>query len=193
MSGLPSSSLGEVLFGGDVLPDGQTVVNALAKKKLNDPLNDEVAAITRSVQHDYDLDEPNSDRAIKEAEDNNLEVIFPAENQLLIDIDSDRAFDVYIAMKPLLEKYYGIREEKVAYSRSGTPKRHITVDLFRTITNEERITLQVMMGSDRVREFLGLIQLGNGDPHPVLFLEKKPEVTNAGSTVSDGSGASDPQ
>jgi hypothetical protein len=41
------------------------------------------------------------------------------------------------------------------------------------------------MGSDRVREFLGLIQLNNGDPHPVLFLEAK-EVKEQPSRIVEG-------
>ena len=151
-------------------------------------LNDEVRSITASVAHDYDLDEPNSQRTIEEAEANNLVVVFPTAHQLQIDIDSNRAFDVYFAMKPLLEKYYGVRKQTIAYSRSGAPKRHITVELFRTVSNEERILLQVLMGSDRVREFLGLIQLNQGDPHPVLFLEKKPEV-KSGQVVTGSEAA----
>jgi hypothetical protein len=153
-----------------------------------DAPEDEVKSIERSVRHDYELSEPNSQRALDEAEKDNLEVVFPTPFQLQIDIDSNRAYEVYLAMRPLLEKYYGIYHEKTMYSRSGAPKRHITVDLYRTIGEQERILLQVLMGSDRVREFLGLIQFNNGDPHPVLFLEKKPEVNNAGPTVSEGSG-----
>jgi len=29
------------------------------------------------------------------------------------------------------------------------------------------------LGSDRVREVLGFVQIQNGDPHPTLFLEAK--------------------
>lgn len=163
-----------------------------------DAPEDEVKAIERSVAHDYELDEPNSARALQEAEENNLQVVFPGEDELLIDIDSNRALDVYHAMKPLLERYYGVKDEEITVSRSGLPKRHITVKLFRTLGIEERILLQVLMGSDRVREFLSLVQANNADPHPTLFLEKKPEVptvveekTDAGSTLPSVSGTGD--
>jgi hypothetical protein len=165
--------------------------NSYASRK--DAPDDEVAAIKRSVEHDYELHAPNSARALREAREDNLDVVFPTDYQLQIDLDSDRAFDVYLAMRPLLEKYYHVREEKIRYSRSGAPKRHATINLNTAVSQGERLLLQVLMGSDRVREFLGLIQFNQGDPHPVLFLEaKQPEVPNAGSTLPDASGASNP-
>ena len=133
---------------------------------------DELTAIHASIASNYDLGEPNSARAVREAQDNGLVVVYPESNQLQIDIDSDRAFEIFLEMKHLLDKFFVVRGVTILPSRSGLPKRHITVTLHNPITNYQRLALQVMMGSDRVREFLGYIQEMQGDPTPILFIEK---------------------
>ncbi len=157
----------------DMLAD--VPVNAPAKKHTPASVNDdELLRIHDSMMDDYELrSAPNSARALREAEDNDLLVVYPEPNQLQIDIDSDHAFSIFLEMKPLLEKYYGIHDCEIHFSRSGAPKRHITVTLTQPMSNYERIALQVACGSDRVREMLGLIQEKMTDPHPTLFLEKK--------------------
>lgn len=161
-----------------ILPDGQTVGNLLAADRNRKPYQSPVESaelenISHGVREDYDLNTPNSRRAIREAEDNDLDVVFPEANQLQIDIDSDHAFNIFLAMKPLLEKFFAVRNCVVSYSRSGAPKRHITVTLDQPVNNYQRIALQTLMGSDRVREFLSYVQEKQGDPTPILFLEPK--------------------
>lgn len=133
---------------------------------------DELVAIHDSIVSNYDLGEPNSRRAVREAEESGLTVVYPEDNQLQIDINSDRAFSIFIEMKHLLEKYFIVRDVVILPSRSGLPKRHITVTLDQPINDYQRIALQSIMGSDRVREFLSYVQHRNGDQHPILFLEK---------------------
>ncbi len=116
--------------------------------------------------------QPNSQRAIEEALINNLLVVYPAEDELQIDIDNEHSYLVYVKQMDIMKKYLGAIETKVEASRSGLPKRHITVKLNHSVTMLERIALQACLGSDRVRELLSLVQYQNGDPHPVLFLEK---------------------
>jgi len=133
----------------------------------------ELASIRRGVNKDYELDNPNSARALKEAETDNLDVVFPAANELQIDIDSDHAYAIYQEMYPLIDKYYFVSQVKETPSRSGGEKRHITVILGRDVSVYERIALQIALGSDRVREYLSVVQAMQNDPHPTLFLEKK--------------------
>ena len=40
------------------------------------------------------------------------------------------------------------------------------------VSNEKRILLQALLGSDPVREMLSLIRVLNDDEHPTLFMEK---------------------
>ena len=147
--------------------------NANGKKHTPASINeDELSAIHESIVANYDLVAPNSARAVREAQDNNLLVVYPETNQLQIDIDSDRAFSIFFEMKGLLEKYFTVLDVVITPSRSGLPKCHITVTLAQPINNYQRIALQTMLGSDRVREFLSYIQEMQGDPKPVLFIEK---------------------
>lgn len=137
----------------------------------------ELASLTKSIEQDYEAltknATPNSARAINEAEKDNLDVVFPKANELQIDIDNEHSYEVYVKMSEILERHYGIIYAKDRPSRSGLPKRHITITLRQDLTNMERIALQACMGSDRVREALSVIQERNGDPHATLFLEKK--------------------
>jgi hypothetical protein len=135
---------------------------------------DDLASLHHGMVKDYELGDPNSARALHEAEENNLIVVFPSESELQLDLDTEHAFNIYLALKPIIEKYYGIKGEKVAPSRSGLPKRHVTVTLYTRLTSYERIALQAILGSDRVRELLSAIQEMQGDQHPTLFLENRP-------------------
>jgi hypothetical protein len=139
------------------------------------PLDNELAKIHEGVVKDYELGSPNSARALREAEDYNLDVVFPTDYELQLDIDDDRAFSIFQELKTIVDKYYVILNEKVTPSRSGLPKRHVTLKLATKVTPLERIALQTCLGSDRVRELLGVIQVLLKDPHPTLFLEKKAE------------------
>jgi len=134
---------------------------------------DDLTSLNRGFIKDYELGDPNSARAQKEADDNLL-IVFPCENQLQLDLDTQHAFDIYLTLKPIIDRYFGILREKIAPSRSGLPKRHVTVTLHTMLTSYQRIALRAILGSDRVRELLSVVQEMQSDPHPTLFLENKP-------------------
>lgn len=117
---------------------------------------------------------PNSQRALDQAVREGLDVKFPANNELFIDIDNEHSYRMFQKQMDIMRKYLSATGETITPSRHGLPGRHIVVTLDRTITELERIALQSCLGSDRVRELLGFIQNSNGDPHPTLFLEAKP-------------------
>jgi len=117
---------------------------------------------------------PNSQRAINVALSEGLTVRLPEANELLIDIDNEHSFMLYQKQMDILEKYVGTNGSKVTESRHGLPGRHIVVALEHDITETERLLLQACLGSDRVRELLGYVQMKNGDAHPTLFLEANP-------------------
>jgi len=120
---------------------------------------------------------PNSQRAINVALSEGLTVRLPEANELLIDIDNEHSFMLYQKQMDILEKYVGTNGSKVTESRHGLPGRHIVVTLEHDITETERLLLQACLGSDRVRELLGYVQMKNGDAHPSLFLEAAPKPT----------------
>jgi hypothetical protein len=127
---------------------------------------------------------PNSERAIHEAKLLGLEVVFPAADELQIDIDNSADYEVFLEHIGILERYYCTAfEPKETLSRSGGDCKHITVKLHHKISNTERILLQAVLGSDRKREILSLLQEWGGDAHPTLFLEK-PAQPLLGTTVA---------
>jgi hypothetical protein len=122
---------------------------------------------------------PTSARAEIEAKELGLDVVYPAPNQLQIDIDSEADYETFIEVNYVLKNFIGVTHYEEKPSRSGWPKKHITLTLDRDVTNLERILLQACLGSDGTREFLSYVQEINKDPHPTLFLEKKPDQLSA--------------
>ena len=126
----------------------------------------------KDIQYDP-LNQPNSQRAIDVAATEGLNVIFPKDNELQVDIDNEHSFFLFEKQRMILNRFVPIRDIRIEPSRSGLPKRHITVTLVDPVSQIERLALQAMLGSDRVRELLGYVQHKNNDPHPILFLEKR--------------------
>jgi broad-specificity NMP kinase len=109
------------------------------------------------------------------AAENNLDVVFPEENQLFIDIDDYRSMEEFSRNRDIIHEVYGIVETRVSDSRSGYPKRHLVVVLNKKITSVmERLALQAILGSDRRREANSLRRyILDGELTPTLFFEVK--------------------
>lgn len=97
-------------------------------------------------------------------------VVYPASNELQIDIDSDDDYERFLAAIPLLDF---TREVTEKVSMSGLPHRHIYVKANRTFTDIERIAYQFMLGSDYVRESLNLMRVTYGVKNPTRLFESK--------------------
>lgn len=116
---------------------------------------------------------PHSQEAIDRAKKENLLVVFPKPNELLIDIDNAEDLKTFKRCHNVLEEHFGIVGIETAGSMSGRADHlHITVTLETEVTDLQRVALQACLGSDRMREILGLVMALSGDPHPTLFLEK---------------------
>lgn len=139
-------------------------------------------------QHEIEYDPtgmPNSENAITRAQAEDLLIVYPRPNQLFVDLDNEHSFLLFKKQFDLFVKFIDADAEfSEAPSKSGLPKRHVTVWLSCEVTEEKRILFQALLGSDRVRELLGYVQESNGDPHPTLFLEKPIKLLtgNFGST-----------
>ena len=145
----------------------------LIGKSLIDPAQNSDLE-TKTIQYDPD-GMPNSQRAYNQAAIEGLNVVLPASNELLIDIDNEHSYMLFNKQIQIVQAFIGVVDIREQASKSGQPyKLHITVELDKDVTGMERLALQAMLGSDRVRELLGYVQEKNGDPHPVLFLEKRP-------------------
>lgn len=129
---------------------------------------------------------PTSQRAITQAQKEGLRVVFPAANELQLDIDDEAAYQVFEKNIEIIDGQYGPSTHVAKPSRSGKRgKYHITVTLPVPVTsNHERIALQAFLGSDRTREALSWLQAENRDEHPTLFLEYPlPEAVTAAAEI----------
>jgi hypothetical protein len=127
----------------------------------------------KTIQYDPN-GKPNSQKALDQAEHEGLTVVYPKDNEIMIDIDNPHSLQLFYKQMDIVKKYIGVIGEEQHLSKSGGEKWHITVTLTTTVTPLERLALQAMLGSDRVRELLGYVEYKNNDPTPTLFLERKP-------------------
>lgn len=105
-------------------------------------------------------------------------VVYPKENELLIDIDTENQYSLFKHQIEALEKNSVLCT--ILYdelSRGGYPGRHIIVKLDNSIDLDpvKRIAFQAALGSDPMRELLSLLRNENEDKFPTLFIE---EVSN---------------
>jgi len=107
----------------------------------------------------------------EEAKKKGLKVVFPKNNQLFVDIDSEEQMKVFRERIDMLKSLFDC-ESEIKVSQSGHPHYHIYVDIKTAICNTERILLQLFLGSDVMHEFLSYRDYVNGEAYPVLFFEK---------------------
>lgn len=115
--------------------------------------------------------------ALAYAEQNGLDVILPNPNQLFVDIDSEDALAIFVNRVGEIRKWVDL-DYLVNSSPSGRKGHyHIYVTLTRNITSEnERILLQLLLGSDPSREVMSWARVVAGNSAPTLFFEKKEEI-----------------
>jgi hypothetical protein len=134
----------------------------------------------------YDFETIASSQAYKDAAILGFEVVLPQDNQLQIDIDDEAAYLVYLGNLKRYKLHFDnnpVILEETKPSKSGKEgHRHITLTLADPVSNEMRIMLQALLGSDPVRELLSYIRLVNDDEHPTLFIEKPAQKLLSGIT-----------
>lgn len=91
-----------------------------------------------------------------------MTVVYPAANELQIDIDSLAQAFTFDDIWPIFcAEFQAIISDRRP-SKSGPPKEHITVTLPYNVTEVERIALQAILGSDGRRELFGYRRIRNG-------------------------------
>ena len=119
---------------------------------------------------DYSL---SYDHAVSVAAERGQTILEPADNELFIDLDTEDAYEDFLAAYEILNDQEPMIW--VAYtSKSGPPHRHVRVRLERSVTPQERIMLQAILGSDRKREALSYLRMKVGNEHATLFFEANP-------------------
>lgn len=117
------------------------------------------------------------DQMQQKAAERNLDIKYPAPNELFVDIDNARDFARFKTLIEMLDRVEGVAKWVDTPSASGGQHRHIVVTLTRNVSQFERIAFQAMLGSDLKREILSYERHKTGShPHPTVFFEPKPGV-----------------
>jgi hypothetical protein len=107
---------------------------------------------------------------MKRIQSEGFTVYLPAPNELLIDIDTEESYELFLRVVGRMEDEFqaplGIKE---TISKSGPPHRHIIVTVPFELSNTQRIAFQAVLGSDLTRELLSLFRDLKGDPCPTLL------------------------
>lgn len=123
-----------------------------------------------------------SSEAVKYAAKEGLDVRFPKDNELFIDIDSEAGYDQFNRAYILLLQTFsdGLYFTETPSKSDGIWKdgefcfrRHIVVQLPMAVTLIERVAYQAILGSDYKHELLTIKNIRDGDPSPTLFFEAK--------------------
>lgn len=129
------------------------------------------------------------------AEKLGLDVVWPAKNELFIDIDEYKDLSVFLENVAILRAEFNIEEVHVVPSRNGGNGKHVTVRVKdHEFDDRERLMLQAMLGSDRKREILALIGVMRGFEANTCFFKKRDEEPEdaAESKGTNGAPAEEP-
>lgn len=117
--------------------------------------------------------EDTTDEVIRKAKANGCNVLFPEDDELFIDIDTDEQYEL---MQERLRKFPNMmfmRAEIIrdVPSASGLPHRHVTVKIGEPLPPEVRAAMQMFLCSDPVREILAIRRVLQGVDNPIIFIE----------------------
>jgi len=100
-----------------------------------------------------------------------LNVVYPADDELLLDIDSNADAEWLVQMLDVLrENDESVEVEKTTTSKSGN--LHVYIKMDRKLSSIERVALQACLGSDRKRELLSVLRIWYTDRAPTVLFEK---------------------
>jgi hypothetical protein len=111
----------------------------------------------------------------KLAQSRDLEVIHSTADTLLIDLDTGTQqdqFRVMLGRAQNIEGLKGIFEKERWVSKSGHGV-HVVVQLPHHFSVAERLLLQACLGSDPMRELLGMFLERHGEANPIMLFKPK--------------------
>ena len=104
---------------------------------------------------------------------NNLNICEPKNNELFIDLDSSEAVENFFYKRDMINNFL----EHPVYTEisvSKTPGHyHAKIEWPEDVTSAERLFLQLLLGSDPIREWCSFVKLKLRHPKPTVFYEKK--------------------
>jgi hypothetical protein len=123
----------------------------------------------------YNLERVSSAKAYEYAEDNDLDIVYPTDHELQIDLDTEAAYENFLLLYRIIYSKGLVQSIRTRPSRHGLPRRHITITMKDPVSDPIlRIAFQASLGSDRVRELLCLLRVTLiGELNATLFYEKR--------------------
>jgi hypothetical protein len=125
---------------------------------------------------EYQIDNEGVIENVKKA---GYEVIEANDYQLLLDIDDNQQYKIFLDRFELFKKFFG---EEITYdmrpSIGGLPGRHIIIQLQQPMGILERIAWQASMGSDPKKEFNNLLGVHFGIAHHIVLFNRKQGRSN---------------
>jgi DNA-binding Lrp family transcriptional regulator len=122
---------------------------------------------------EYTLDNENFLKQIEARGE--FEIVKSNDYLILLDLDSEEAYQRYKTMFKKLSEYFRLEENGVEeyFSVSGPPKRHVVIITEDRLTKYQRIALQAILGSDPMREFYSLMRVKESIQNPIFLLKPK--------------------
>lgn len=134
-----------------------------------------------------------NDKAFSKASELGLQVIFPDDHTVTVDVDGTEMPPRFNEILDVLIEYFPLAEPMfVTTSKSGN--RHIYLRFQIEFTETEKIAIQAALGSDAKREILGLVRakaqtVGKFAGYPTLMFEtagvQVPKSMQAGAILGD--------
>lgn len=122
------------------------------------------------IAGNYDADK-SREEYIAKMQAEGYRIVYPAPDELQIDMDTDEHFETFKHQVKILIREYPNIEYTINPSKNGLPGRHATIKMPFPMQNEERIAWQAAMGSDPIRELISLMRIKRGDNYPTIFVE----------------------
>ena len=101
----------------------------------------------------------------------NCFVVYRESNQLQIDIDSEEAMQIYRRRTAELKELEWEFVESINPSKSNYPHQHITLTFKKAIGQWKAVALQLMLGSDPMRENMNALRIAAGIENPIRFFQ----------------------
>jgi hypothetical protein len=109
----------------------------------------------------------------RQAAEKGCVIVEPGARELFLDIDCEEDLDLFRRNVLRVQEDAAVLRYEVRSSPSGRGGRyHVVVTLGRDVDPVERVLLQALLGSDRVREALSWIRARRGFEMPTIFFEK---------------------
>ena len=108
-----------------------------------------------------------------------MEVRLADDRHLLLDLDDEAAIARFAKYRPKLTDLFGATLVEEYESRSGPGHLHVILELAEPHPAAFRIALQAVLGSDPLRELLGLRRLANGVTEPSRLFRKRERTDEA--------------